>query len=108
MPPWPEFPGDNGPTFRATTPADTHPTGAPMSDPYTPISCSAHDRMVALATLGEECELAIGDPGNPERIRGVIVDVYTSDGAEHLRLRGGETYRLDEIHEVNGEAVLPA
>lgn len=79
-----------------------------MNDPYTPISCNAHDRMVALATLGEECEVAVGDPENPERIRGVIVDVYTRDGAEYLRLRSGEIYRLDEIREVNGEAVLPA
>lgn len=79
-----------------------------MDRPYVPISCSVHDRLLALATLGESCELTIGpDPDSAERVHGVIVDVYSRDGAEYLQLRDGTTFRLDEIQALNGRPVPP-
>jgi Rho-binding antiterminator len=74
-----------------------------MDRPYVPISCEFHDRLLASATLGEECELEIGsDVGVAERIRGVIADVYSRGGAEYLRLDDGRTLRLDRIRALNG------
>lgn len=79
-----------------------------MDRPYVPISCSVHDQLLALATLGEACELAIGpDPDSAERVHGVIVDVYSREGAEYLELRDGTTFRLDEIRALNGRPVPP-
>lgn len=80
-----------------------------MNGPYIPISCDMHDRLLDAATLRRECELTIaGAPGDARRIRGVIADVYSRDGAEYLQLRDGTTLRLDEILEFDGQAVYPA
>lgn len=78
-----------------------------MNQPYVPISCAVHDELLALATLRRECELTLvrGD-GRPERVRGIIADVYSRGGAEYLELRGGGTYRLDQIQALDGK-VMP-
>jgi transcriptional antiterminator Rof (Rho-off) len=77
-----------------------------MTEPYRPISCSVHDRLLALATLRRECTLLIAAPGEPPRlIRGLIVDVYSKGGAEHLRLADGVVIRLDHIRALDGEPI---
>lgn len=79
-----------------------------MDRPYIPISCAVHDELLALATLREECELTVErGPGAAERVRGVIVDVYSRGGAEFLQLRDGATFRLDEIQALNGRPIPP-
>jgi Rho-binding antiterminator len=79
-----------------------------MDLPYVPISCEAHDRLLALATLKRESDLTVVQPdGGVRQIRGLIVDVYTRSGAEYLELRDGTTIRLDRIRAVNGEPVRP-
>lgn len=81
---------------------------AAVDRPYTPISCQAHDRLLALATLGRECEIEIGtEEGHAERLRGVIEDVYTRDAAEYLRFRGGRTIRLDQLRSIDGSPIHP-
>lgn len=78
------------------------------TDAYTPISCQVHDRLLALATLGSDCEMEIAaEGGHAERIRGVIEDVYSRDAAEYLRLRGGRTVRLDRLRRIDGHPVPP-
>lgn len=79
-----------------------------MTRPYHPISCAVHDRLLELATLRRECEIGIVGDRSPDRVRGVIVDVYSQGGAEYLRLRDGTTLRLDEIRDLDGEPVPPA
>lgn len=79
-----------------------------MDQPYVPISCSVHDELLALATLRRECELTIAPAaGTAERVRGIIVDVYSRGGAEYLQLRDGSTYRLDQIQALDGRTVQP-
>ena len=74
--------------------------------PYRPIACDAHDRLLAAATLRRPTDLEVGAPGaTPERIRGVIVDVYSREGAEYLLLADGRTIRLDEIRSLDGGPV---
>lgn len=79
-----------------------------MELPYRPISCAVHDEMLALATMRRECELAvISADGSWQRVRGIIEDVYSRNGAEYLQLRGGETYRLDRIRALDGRPIPP-
>lgn len=80
-----------------------------MLPPYLPIDCAAHDRLLAYATLGRECEIELTPrDGRPARTRGTIKDVYSRGGAEYLRLSEGGTYRLDEIVAVDGQPIGPA
>ena len=77
-----------------------------MDAPYVPISCSVHDRLLALATLRRECGLQVAVPGErPRLVVGVIVDVYSGGGAEHLRLADGTVIRLDHIRALDGEPI---
>lgn len=79
-----------------------------MDHNYVPISCSVHDQLLALATLRQECDLSVVDAsGCILRLRGRIIDVYSSSGAEYLSISDGTTVRLDQIRSVNGE-VVPA
>lgn len=74
-----------------------------MDQPYTPIDCSRHDELLALATLRRPCTLEVELPdGTSAGLAGVIEDVYTETGAEYLRLRDGATVRLDRVRMLNG------
>ncbi|HET7273996.1 MAG TPA: hypothetical protein VFI91_02385 [Longimicrobiaceae bacterium] len=78
-----------------------------MNQQYTPISCDAHDELLARATLKRETDLTYAnEQGESVRVRGVIVDVYSRDGAEYLRTDNGLTIRLDQLQELDG-APLP-
>ena len=82
-----------------------------MTDPlpYRPIDCGAHDRLLALATRGIPCSLDIEPAGGRvSRVRGVIVDVYSSAGAEYLRLADGRRFRLDHLRAIDGMPVSAA
>ena len=80
-----------------------------MDTEYTPISCAAHDELLALATKRQRCELVVrGADGGTARLEGVIQDVYTSEGAEYLRLNDGSVVRLDRLVSVDGRSVPAA
>lgn len=82
-----------------------------MDEAYIPISCSMHDKLLAHATKRQPCELVVeGDDAEkePRLVAGLIVDVFSRDGAEYLRLRDGDLIRLDKLVTVDGEEVLPA
>ena len=71
-----------------------------MSDRYEPISCDYHDQLEAAAVQKKEIELEFEDQGVRQRERGRIGDVYSSDGAEFVRLNapnGSREIRLDRI-----------
>lgn len=77
--------------------------------PYRPIDCGVHDRLLALATRGQLCDLDVAAPGfGAHRIHGVIVNVYSEAGAEFLRLADGRQFRLDTIRAIDGKPVLSA
>lgn len=54
-------------------------------EPYEPVSCDYHDQLEAAAMHKREVELEFDLEGAPQRGRGRIDDVYTSDGAEWVR-----------------------
>jgi Rho-binding antiterminator len=67
---------------------------------YTPIDCTFHDRIEALATTRRRVllELDAGQPGGKTVAEGVIADIWTAPSKEEfLRLDDGETIRLDRI-----------
>lgn len=77
--------------------------------PYRPIDCGAHDRLLALATRGTPCSLDIGlDAERVSQVHGVIVDVYSSEGAEYLRLADGRIFRLDYVRAIDRVPLPPA
>jgi len=78
-----------------------------MDQPYQPIACDIHDAFLAQASLRRHCELTVRQPdGSSAIVSGVIVDVYTREGAEYLQLRGGPTFRLDHILALDGKPLV--
>ena len=74
-----------------------------MSTSYIPISCSYYDRLEAWAVRREILTIiyANSEDGEAQTIEGVIVDLYSKEKAEYLRLNTGETIRLDALQSVN-------
>ncbi|NUO78461.1 hypothetical protein HUU05_00165 [candidate division KSB1 bacterium] len=73
-----------------------------MSQPYHPIACSLHDELEALATLRRECRIVFrGVDDKAETVTDVIVDIFTREREEFLRLRNGTTIRLDRITNID-------
>ena len=78
-----------------------------MDEPYAPINCSDHDRLLACATLRQNVQLVLMLPdGETQVISGVIEDVYSRKGCEYLRLRDGPTIRLDAIRALDGNLLF--
>lgn len=69
-------------------------------NPYQPISCDYHDLLEAASVKKREVELEFDAQGVRQRQRGLIGDVYSSEGAEFVRLdapSGSREIRLDQI-----------
>jgi Rho-binding antiterminator len=71
---------------------------------YHPISCEFHDRLEDLATLRKPAQVRYRDQNGVLReLNAVIKDVFAKDGEEFMLLSTGETLRLDQLVEVDGE-----
>ena len=67
---------------------------------YEPVSCDYHDQLEAAAMHKNPVELEFELEGVPQKERGQIEDVYTSEGAEFVRFAadsGKLEIRLDHI-----------
>jgi len=72
--------------------------------PYLPINCEFHDLLEALATTRKPAQIGFRDAdGAVQRRTAAITDVFARDGAEYLSMSTGETLRLDQLVEVDGE-----
>lgn len=72
-----------------------------LDDTYQPIHCGFHDELLAWATLAREVNIVYRNgQGSETEVQGVIVDVFTRDRAEFLRLHSGTEIRLDRLVEV--------
>ena len=75
----------------------------PLSSPYEPISCAFHDLLLAKATQKEQVRIHYFlVEGNEAMVRDTIIDVYTQNGAEFMKLGSGESIRLDRLISVGG------
>ena len=67
---------------------------------YEPVSCDYHDQLEAAAMHKSTVELEFELDGVPQRERGRVEDVYTTEGAEFIRFSsdaGSIEIRLDHI-----------
>jgi Rho-binding antiterminator len=71
---------------------------------YNPINCEFHDRLEDLATVRRPTQIHYRDAdGTLQQRTATITDVYSRRGAEYLTLKTGESLRLDQLVEVDGE-----
>lgn len=68
------------------------------SDRYVPIDCNVHDQLLERATLRRPTTVEFHDEGQGRSVvQDVIVDVFSREGAEYMRLGSGKEIRLDKI-----------
>ena len=68
---------------------------------YQSISCSDYDQIEAYATKRTHCSILYRDES--EKIAdGIIVDIYSKESAEYLKVDNGTVIRLDHIISING------
>ncbi|MNS92122.1 hypothetical protein D3C72_1262460 [compost metagenome] len=80
------------------------PTMTSNPSSYTPISCEFHDLLEELATVRKPAPIRYQDDDGALQHRvATITDVFSRNGAEYLSLSSGETLRLDQLVEVNGD-----
>src|SRR5688572_4559625 len=75
---------------------------------YRPIDCSLHDRLEAAATSRNIVAISYRTfQGELVEIEDRIVDIFTRDGAEYLRLSDASEIRLDDLRSVDGILFTP-
>ncbi len=75
-----------------------------MSENYEPISCSFHDELEILAMHRQACVIVFtGKDQATIQLTSTIVDVFSRDGEEFVRLADGEEIRLDRLISVDGK-----
>ena len=80
-----------------------------MTEPYSPIDCGLHDELQLRVMRGREVGLVWDDAtGAIQQRRSRLVDVFSRDGVEYLRLDDGSEIRLDRLREVDGLPFRPA
>ncbi|PSB46832.1 hypothetical protein C7B80_11690 [Cyanosarcina cf. burmensis CCALA 770] len=72
-------------------------------DDYCLVDCGFHDRLEALATLRQICQISYRTvTGEIVEVQDRIVDVYAANQADFLKLKDGTEIRLDRLISVNG------
>lgn len=70
--------------------------------PYQPIRCDLYDELVLLAMRHQACTIVYQDAANQKIVlEAQIVDVYSQNKQEFLRLQSGTILRLDTLVQVN-------
>lgn len=76
------------------------------ANPYQAVSCSFYDELEALATLHQICTIRYrAETGEATSIESKIIDLYTSNKSEFLKLQDGTEVRLDRLISVDGKSV---
>lgn len=71
-------------------------------DKYTPIGCQYYDVLELNASRKTVCTIAYFETESKVRVvESTIVDIYTKEKAEYLKLADGSAIRLDKILSVN-------
>ena len=72
--------------------------------PYKPISCEFHDLLESLATTHKRAQIVFRNKaGQVERREAAIADLHARDGEEFVVFDSGDTLRLDQLLEIDGE-----
>ena len=76
------------------------------ANPYQSVSCSFYDELEALATLRRICTIRYRtETGEAVSIESKIIDLYTVNKSEFLKLKDGTEIRLDRLISVDGKPV---
>jgi Rho-binding antiterminator len=71
---------------------------------YKPVNCDFYDELEALATFKRDCEIIFrADNDAKSIIRGKILDLYTREQVEYMKLDNDLEIRLDQIIEIDGK-----
>ncbi|WP_072016231.1 OsmC family protein [Leptolyngbya sp. KIOST-1] len=98
--------GDRCPVHRLLAASVAVQTVLVPAVPYRLVSCGFHDELESLATLRRPCVLHYRTPAGTEiRAEGQIIDLFTVDNAEFLRLQDGTKIRLDWLISADGMPV---
>ncbi len=74
--------------------------------PYQLIACSFHDELEALATLGTVCQIVYRDDADVvQTVDSRIVDVYSANRADFVKLQEGTIIRADHLISVDGKPI---
>ena len=71
------------------------------SEPYKPVNCGFHDRLLDFATRGETVSVVLKDDASTN-FEARILDVFTQDGAEFIIFDNDRKVRLDRLDSVGG------
>ena len=72
-----------------------------MQQPYQPIDCDLYDELVALIMRRQHCAIRYWNDGEESAIADQLIDIYSQDKQEFLRLKSGITIRLDALISVD-------
>jgi Rho-binding antiterminator len=75
-------------------------------DEYKMVSCDFEDQLEAWSTLRQSCKITYRSAEDElVEAEGLIVDIYSANKADFLKLKDGTVIRLDKIVSVNGKKV---
>ena len=75
-----------------------------FANPYQGVSCSFYDELEALATLHRICTIRYRtETGAATSIESKIIDLYTANKSEFLKLQDETEIRLDHLISVDGK-----
>ena len=75
-------------------------------DSYRLVACGFHDELEALATLHKPCQIIYRDSDKEvHTVETQIVDVYSADRADFIKLQDGTVIRLDLLISVDGKPI---
>jgi Rho-binding antiterminator len=75
-----------------------------MKEKYVPINCDFHDLLEELSTLKRACAIVYEDEAGREQFtHGHIVDLFSKDHEEFMRLNNDLVIRLDQVKRVNDQ-----
>ncbi len=69
---------------------------------YIPIDCSYHDMIIECIVFKKRLTLVYDNHGSPQTIKTTLLDVFTKNGEEFIKLDSGALIRLDYIISIDG------
>ena len=74
--------------------------------PYKLVACSFHDELEAIATLRQTVPIVYRDTEDQvQTVNSQIIDVYSANRADYLKLKDGTVIRLDYLVSVNDKPI---
>ncbi len=75
-----------------------------MENEYHPIDCNYYDELVLLAMRKQRCEVVYRDEtGAQITEQAIILDVFTKEKAEYIKLSNEKIIRLDNLIAADGK-----